>query len=495
MDYIIEAQGIHKSFPGVKALDDVNFTLARGEILGLVGENGAGKSTLIKVLSGVHSFDSGTYLFDGKSVRFKDAKEAIDAGISVIHQELSLCETLSVAENICIGNFPVKRGIFVDKKETNQIAKDTLNMVGLTDISLTQKVEYLSAAQKQLVEIAREISRDSRVLIMDEPTSSLAPNEISLLLRVIKQLKAKGVSIVFISHKLDEIIELCDRVSVMRDGRMIDTLQTSHVKQSDLIQMMVGREVSEIFNRTADCTGEVVLEVEHLTNEHVSDLSFYVRSGEIVCFSGLMGAGRTEAMRAIFGLDPRMSGSVRLNGVEIAPNSTEKARCAGMGFVSENRKEEGIFPFFTVRDNMSIVNIRSVSDLRFFVNRKKLGKAVEEGIEKFHVKTAGQKQVISTLSGGNQQKVILARWLMEEGLKLLIVDEPTRGIDVGAKAEIYALLDKLAGEGLAILVVSSEMQEIMNVCDRVYIMKSGKINGELSRSEVTQTKLMECAIL
>ena len=369
MDYIIEAQGIHKSFPGVKALDDVNFTLARGEILGLVGENGAGKSTLIKVLSGVHSFDSGTYLFDGKSVRFKDAKEAIDAGISVIHQELSLCETLSVAENICIGNFPVKRGIFVDKKETNQIAKDTLNMVGLTDISLTQKVEYLSAAQKQLVEIAREISRDSRVLIMDEPTSSLAPNEISLLLRVIKQLKAKGVSIVFISHKLDEIIELCDRVSVMRDGRMIDTLQTSHVKQSDLIQMMVGREVSEIFNRTADCTGEVVLEVEHLTNEHVSDLSFYVRSGEIVCFSGLMGAGRTEAMRAIFGLDPRMSGSVRLNGVEIAPNSTEKARCAGMGFVSENRKEEGIFPFFTVRDNMSIVNIRSVSDLRFFVNR------------------------------------------------------------------------------------------------------------------------------
>lgn len=495
MDYIIEAKGIHKYFPGVHALDGVDFNLKRGEVLGLVGENGAGKSTLNKILSGVEAFDEGSYYFDGKPVRFKSAREAINAGISVIHQELNLCETLSIAQNICIGNFPTKMGTFVDRKKTNQIAADALARVGLTDIPPTRKVEFLSSAQKQLVEVARAISHESRVIIMDEPTSALAPNEIKLLHDVMRRLREQGVSIIYISHKLDEIFGICDRVSIMRDGHMIDTRDINDVTKDELISMMVGRQVSELFNRTPCEPGEIALEVENLTNENVTDLSFYVRAGEIVCFSGLMGAGRTETMKAIFGFDRRTSGTVRICGKEIPAGSTEKAKKMGMGFISEDRKLEGIFPFFTVSDNMDIVNLENLSPGRFWVNRKKVRENVKEGISRFGVKTSGPKQIMGTLSGGNQQKVLLARWLMSQEIKVLIIDEPTRGIDVGAKSEIYALLNQLANEGLAVVVVSSEMQEIINVCDRVYVMKNGKINGEIPRKEVTQTKLMEYAIL
>ena len=495
MDYIIEAKGIHKYFPGVHALDGVDFNLKRGEVLGLVGENGAGKSTLNKILSGVESFEEGSYLFDGKPVRFKSASEAIDAGISVIHQELNLCETLSIAQNICIGNFPIKMGVFVDRKKTNKIAQEALAQVGLTDIPPTRKVEFLSSAQKQLVEVARAISHDSRVIIMDEPTSALAPNEIKLLHDVMRRLREQGVSIIYISHKLDEIFDICDRVSIMRDGHMIDTRDIGDVTKDELIAMMVGRQVSELFNRTPSEVGDIVLEVEHLTNENVTDVSFYVRAGEIVCFSGLMGAGRTETMKSIFGFDRRASGTIRVCGKKLSANSTEKAKKMGIGFISEDRKLEGIFPFFSVSDNMDIVNLSNLSPGKFWLDRKRIRENVTQGISRFGVKTSGPKQTMGTLSGGNQQTVLLARWLMSKDIKVLIVDEPTRGIDVGAKSEIYALLNQLANEGLAVVVVSSEMQEIINVCDRVYVMKNGTINGELPRSEVTQTKLMEYAIL
>lgn len=495
MGNIIEVKKINKYFPGVHALVDIDFTLQDGEILGLVGENGAGKSTLNKVLSGVEPFDSGEYCYCGESVNFKSAKEAIDNGISVIHQELNLCETMTVAENICIGNYPIHAKILLDRKTINSKAKDALKEVGITDVPPNRKVEFLSSAQKQLVEIARATSRDSKVIIMDEPTSALAPNEIKQLHGIMRDLKAKGISIIYISHKLDEIFDICDRVSIMRDGHMIDTLPITEVSRDDMIAKMVGREVDEVFHRTAKGDGEKILEVEHLCNEKVDDVSFYVRKGEIVCFSGLMGAGRTETVRALFGFDKRTSGTVKLDGELIPANSTEKSTRKGIGFVSEDRKLEGIFPLFSVSDNMSIADIANLSKGKFFVSPKRVAEAVTEGIKNFGVKTTGPKQVMATLSGGNQQKVILARWLMKKDLKLLIIDEPTRGIDVGAKSEIYALMDQLANNGLAIIMVSSEMQEIINVCDRVYVMKEGRITGELDRSEVTQTKLMEYAIL
>lgn len=495
MDNIIETKDIHKYFPGVHALDGINFTLVRGEILGLVGENGAGKSTLNKVLSGVEKYDAGTYLLEGKPVFFKNASEAIAAGISVIHQELNLCDSLSVAHNICIGRYPLRLGLLVDNRESNRIAAEALAQVGLSDIPPAQKVELLSTAQKQLVEVARAISQGSKILIMDEPTSALAPNEIEILHNVMRQLQKKGVSIIYISHKLDDIFAVCNRVSIMRDGKLITTRTIDEISKEEMISLMVGRQVSELFQRNATSIGDTVLEVEGLTNEKVRNVSFYVRAGEIVCFSGLMGAGRTETMKAIFGFDGRTSGIVRVDGKTLAPNSTEKARKLGIGFISEDRKLEGIFPFFTVADNMSLVELPNLSLLRFFIPKKKVRNVVEQGIRNFRVKATGPHQIMATLSGGNQQKVLLARWLVSHDIRLLIIDEPTRGIDVGAKSEIYALLNDLANQGLAVICVSSEMQEIINICDRVYVMKNGTITGELLREEVTQTRLMEYAIL
>ncbi len=495
MDYIIEAKGIHKYFPGVHALDDVDFSLIRGEILGLVGENGAGKSTLNKILSGVEQYDEGTYLFNGQQVRFRSAKEAMDTGISVIHQELNLCETMSVAQNICLGYYPKKAGFLLNTKEMNATAKKALEEVGLSDIPVTRKVEFLSSAQKQLVEVARAVSHDSRLLIMDEPTSALAPKEIEILHNVMRRLKERGISIIYISHKLDEIFAVCDRVSVMRDGKMIDTLDIKQVSQDGLIERMVGRKIEEMFQYVPRKTGEIALEVEHLSNEHVDNVSFYVREGEIVCFSGLMGAGRTETMKAVYGFDRRKNGTVKICGRTVPANSTEKAKRMGLGYISEDRKLEGIFPFFTVSDNISVVNLENMCSVGMMINERMLKEKVAEGIEEFNVKTSGPKQIMGTLSGGNQQKVLLARWLLNQKIKVLIVDEPTRGIDVGAKSEIYSLLNELASKGLAVVVVSSEMQEIINVCDRVYVMKGGHISGELERKDVTQNKLMELAIL
>ena len=495
MKKIVEMHGIHKYYPGVHALDDIDFDVEYGEILGLVGENGAGKSTLNKVLSGVENFEEGTYLFEGKSVKFSTPKEAIDAGICVIHQELTLCDSISVAQNIYMGNYPVRTGGLVNARETNQRARKLLDEVGLAHVLPTFKAESLSAAEKQLVEVARALSRNCKLLIMDEPTSALAPKETEMLHSIMRKLKERGVSIIYISHKLGEIFDICDRVTIMRDGRKIATSHIQQIDRESMIAMMVGRKVSEMFNRTPSNVGNVVLEVEHLSNAKVHDVSFYVRSGEIVCFSGLMGAGRTETVKAVFGFDRRTTGTVRVDGREVPPNSTDAANKCGIGFISEDRKLEGIFPFFSVKDNMALVNLKSVSVCSFFVSARKERDLVTSGIRQFNVKTTGPDQIMATLSGGNQQKVLLARWLLNKQLKVLIVDEPTRGIDVGAKSEIYALLNMLANAGLAIVVVSSEMQEIINVCDRVYVMKEGRITGEVARADATQTKLMEYAIL
>jgi ABC-type sugar transport system ATPase subunit len=492
MEKLIEAKGIHKYFPGVHALDNVSFDLYKGEILGLVGENGAGKSTLNKVISGVETFDEGEFWFDGKQVQFKNAAEAIAAGISVIHQEISLCESVSVAENIFIRRLPLKHKIVVDKKKLCAITKKMFDEIGI-DIDPNIKVEHLSTAQKQLVEIVRAISHNSKLIIMDEPTSALSPNEIKLLYNVIRDLKAKGVSIIYISHKLEEIFEITDRVIVLRDGKHVATKKTEDLTREEIISLMVGRKISEMYNRTAVNFGDKVLEVKNLVSPKINDVSFYVRAGEIVGFSGLMGAGRTELAKAIFGFDFRCSGSVILNGKTIKPNSTEWAKVEGIGFISEDRKLEGIFPYLNVRNNLSIASISQLSKIGI-INKKKEKDAVSWGIKNLHVKTTGEEQLIATLSGGNQQKVLLARWLINKNLKLLIVDEPTRGIDVGAKAEIYAILDRLAKEGLAIMMISSEMQEIINVCDRVYVMKDGKITCELQKGDLTQTKLLEYAI-
>lgn len=488
---IIEIKGMHKIFPGVHALKGVDLTLYPGEVHALVGENGAGKSTLIKIISGVHDYTRGEYYINGELQQIKEPMEAIAKGISVIYQELNLVPTLSIGENVFFGRLPAKNGRVLWK----QLYEDTrkyLEMVGLF-VDPEMKLQYLSVAQQQLVEIAKAISLDAKVIIMDEPTSALSPKEIESLFKVVQWLKSRGVAILYVSHKLDEIFALSSKITIFRDGASVGTVLTEDIDQQGLIERMVGRKMSDMFPNKNPQIGETILNVEHMSSEKIQDLSFYVRKGEIVGFSGLMGAGRTEMTRALFGIDRRTSGKVVLDGKEL-PNFDPAAACkSGMGYLVENRKDFGILPQLSIAKNMTISSLEQISKFGH-VNQKKEKQDVQKLIEDIHIKTPSMEQLISKLSGGNQQKVLLARWLIKENLKLLIIDEPTRGIDVGAKAEIYSLMNQLASQGLAILMVSSELPEILGMCDRVYVMKEGKITGEFDRAEASETTLLSKAI-
>jgi len=489
---VIQMQDIHKYFAGVHALKGVNFDLYAGEIHCLVGENGAGKSTMIKIMSGVHDASSGNYLIDGKPSGIETPNDAINRGIGVIYQELNSAKYLSVAENIFFGRLPTKRGRVLWKK-LNEETKKYLDMVGL-NVPPSMKVQFLSVAQQQLVEIAKAISLNARVIVMDEPTSALSPKEIESLFKVVRELTAKGVAIIYISHKLDEIFELADRITVFRDGAVIDTVNAKDVNQEKLIEMMVGRKMSDMFPPKERVPGEVVLNVENMSSDYVTDLNFTVRKGEIVGFSGLMGAGRTEMTRALFGIDARSGGTATLNGKPIPAASPVAARKMGIGLVSENRRDEGILPILSVRKNMTIASLEQISGPAMNILGKKELDEVNKVVDMLSIKTPSLDQYISKLSGGNQQKVLLGRWLVKENLKLLIVDEPTRGIDVGAKAEIYSILDQLAKEGLSILMVSSELTEILGMCDRIYVMKEGRITGEFTADEANEKVLLTKAI-
>ena len=492
MTPIIEVKGIHKQFPGVYALKGVNFDLYSGEVHALMGENGAGKSTLIKIIAGAYDYQQGEYRIDGNKVDIQNPLDAINKGISVIYQELNLVASVSVAENIYFGRLPTTKMGRVLWKKLYQNSEKVLEQVGL-NISPKTKVQYLSVAQQQLVEIAKALSVNSKVIIMDEPTSAISPNEIENLFKLILKLKENGVGIIYISHKLEEIFKIADRITVFRDGEHIGTEKTSNLDEDGLISMMVGRKMSDMFPKTKAVIGDKILETKSLTTHKVNDISFYVKKGEILGFSGLMGSGRTELAHAIFGADERISGEVWIDGKKLPTNSPVLSQKMGIGLVPENRKDDGILPNLSVKKNITIVSLAQLTK-RGRIDSKEEKSQVLGMIKNLSIKTPTMDQLVAKLSGGNQQKVIVARWLMKKNLKVLIIDEPTRGIDVGAKAEIYTILDQLACSGMAIIMMSSEMQEILGICDRIYVMKSGSIVGEYSREEATQEKLLKDAI-
>jgi ABC-type sugar transport system ATPase subunit len=488
---LVEMKEIHKKFPGVHALQGVEFELQEGEIHALMGENGAGKSTLIKIIAGVYSYE-GNYRLYGNQAEIHDPIDAIKQGVSVIYQELNLVYDLSVAENIFFGRLPVSRSGRVLWKQLYEKSSELLKSVGLT-VSPRKKVRFLPVAQQQLVEIAKAISLQARVLIMDEPTSALCPEEIDKLFALMAGLKKQGVGIIYVSHKLDEVFRVADRVTVFRDGAYVGTKPINELDEKKLINMMVGRELSAMLPKTTPVIGDTVFEVENLSTEKVRNITFSVKQGEIVGFSGLMGAGRTELAYALMGLDSRLSGSIRVSGKELAAHNPVKSRSMGIGLIPEDRKQDGIFPDLGVRENMSIVSLSQITK-RSRISHSGEASLVGSMIEKLSIRASSMNQLIANLSGGNQQKVIVARWLMKKNLKVLIIDEPTRGIDVGAKAEIYSILDTLAHQGLAIIMMSSEMPEILGMCDRIFVMTGGRINGEFAAGEADQESLLSACI-
>ena len=488
---LLQMKNIHKRFPGVYALKSVNFELKAGEVHGLLGENGAGKSTLMKVLAGIYDVDEGEIYIDGRKVEINDVKDSQKAGVSIIHQELVLVPYMSVAENIFSGREPVGRLGFVKKDEMLAQAQKLLDSFDL-GIDASRLVVDLNIAQRQMVEIARAISFNSKILVMDEPTSSLTEKEVEFLFKTIESLKAKGVGIVYISHRMAELFRITDRITVMRDGQYIGTRVTKETNVDELISMMVGRELTDYYHRTFHELGEVTLEVKNLTRNGVfKDVSFSLRKEEILGFSGLVGAGRSEIMKAIFGLDPIDSGEIYIEGKKVEIKSPRDAMNLGIALVPENRKDEGLILKSSVGYNMTL---RVLDEFIKFirVNRAKENEIIDTYVQELGIKTPSRSQSVANLSGGNQQKVVIAKWLAAKP-KILILDEPTRGVDVGAKAEIYAIMNNLVQTGVSIIMISSELPEIINMSDRVAVVHNGSIKGILNKDELSQEKIMHLA--
>lgn len=491
-DIILKMQNIHKTFPGVYALNDINFDLRRGEVHALLGENGAGKSTLIKILAGIYSVDQGQIFIEGKECKFVDVKTSQANGISVIHQELLLIPYMTVAENMFLGREPTTRtGSFVKKGEQNRTSQELLNLLRL-EIKATDKVGNLSVAQQQMVEIAKALSVEAEIIVMDEPTSSLTEKEVEMLFKTINDLKKKNISVIYISHRMEELFKITDRVTVMRDGKYIGTKVTKDTTKDELITMMVGRELKDLYRRTEHPVGEVVLEVKNLNRKNIlKDICFSLKKGEILGVSGLVGAGRTELMRAIFGIDGFDSGEIMLEGKKLSIKSPIDAMNSGIALVSENRKEQGLVLIGSVGYNITLTILKKFIKLAK-VDSKMEKSIVKEYVDKLSIKTPSYEQLVGNLSGGNQQKIVIAKWLATNP-KVLMLDEPTRGVDVGAKAEIYSIIDMLANQGVAIIMVSSELPEIMNMSDRVIVMCGGEITGILNKDEFDQGTIMHYA--
>ena len=485
-NYILTLKNITKEFPGVKALDDVTINIERGTIHGLVGENGAGKSTLIKVLAGIYQPNEGEIILDGKPCRFNSPIEARRAGISVVHQEIKLAEPLSVAENMFLGNVQLKNGL-VDWKGMRRRAQEIVEDLGM-DIDINAQVSSLTVAKKQIVEIMHAINNNSRILIMDEPSAVLTDRELEVMFRIVKQLRDKGITIIYISHRLDEIFGLCSNVSVLRDGRHIDTIPVASVDRQGLINMMVGREMGQEYPKEVGNVGGTILEVKNLSRGILQDISFEVKSGEVFGISGLVGAGRTELARAILGIDKPESGEVYVRGKKVHYRTFADAIRDGLGLIPEDRKLQGLVQIMSVKRNTTLVNMKRV--LRGGVISSSLEeKLSKEYADKLHVVTPSMETEVQYLSGGNQQKVVIAKWLFQNS-EILFLDEPTRGIDVGAKAEIYRLINQMAKEGKTIIMISSEMPELLGMCDRIMVMHEGHKMGELNAAEATQEKIM-----
>ncbi len=490
-EQLVLMEDIDKSFPGVHALDHCHFDINAGEVHALVGENGAGKSTLVKILTGIYKKDSGKIAYKGKEVEFSNPKEAQDAGIGIIHQELNLMPHLTVAENIFIGK-ELMNGVFIDQKKINSEADKLLKSLSL-DIDPETKVKDLSVAKQQMVEIAKALSYNSKVLIMDEPTAALSKSEIEELFRFIRDLRSKNHAIVYISHRMDEIFVISDRVTVMRDGQYVGTLNTKDTDKDEIIKMMVGRTIYEE-PKTKSAVGKdapVVLEVKDLKSNVVKDVSFKLREGEILGFAGLMGAGRTETARLIFGADPKTSGEIFVNGKKVEINTPQDAVNNGIGYLSEDRRHLGLAVGLSVQENVTMASLDNYIN-RGFINFKKERNVASEYVEKLDIKTPSINQLVRNLSGGNQQKVVVAKWLIRN-CDILIFDEPTRGIDVGAKSEIYKLMTDLAKEGKSIIMISSELPELLRMSDRIVVMCEGVMTGILDIEEANQEIIMKYA--
>lgn len=494
-EYLLEMKDIVKTFPGVKALKGVNLKVRPGEVHALVGENGAGKSTLMKCLIGIQEPTSGEIIFDGETRRIPNTKYALDMGISMIHQELNPVLYRPIMENIYLGREPKNKLGLIDHKKMYDDAKELLASIGMYDDPRTI-METLTVAKMQMIEIAKAVSYDAKLIIMDEPTSALTEKEVGELFTIIRQLKAQNRSIIYISHKLDEIYEITDMVTVFRDGEYIGTEATATLPVDKMIKMMVGREVTDMYSKATCEKGDVILEVKNLSNRKLfRDISFEVRKGEILGFAGLIGSGRTEVMETIFGIRHKTGGEVFIHGKKMDINSPRDAIDAGMAMLTEDRRGTGIFSILSVQDNMSVVHLGAFLNKLGLINYKKLNESCFEYRDSIRIKTPSLKQQIQFLSGGNQQKVLVARWLMSQP-EILILDEPTRGIDVGAKAEIYKLIEMLANMGKCIIMVSSELPEVMGMSDRIVVMHEGSITGILDNYEegaLTQEEIMSYA--
>lgn len=491
-DVILTMKGIDKSFPGVHALDHVDLEVRKGEVHALMGENGAGKSTLMKVLTGIYTKDSGTITYEGKEVEFHNTREAQEAGIVIVHQELNMLGHLTVAQNIFIGR-EFKKGISIDDKKMNEEAAKLFKRLNI-DIDPTETMSNLTVGKQQMCEIAKAISHQAKVIVFDEPSAALTEAEIEELFKIIRDLREQQLGIIYISHRMDEIKVITDRVTVMRDGTYVGTLITKDCTKNDIINMMVGRVIYEDpkTHSMVPKGAPVVLKVSHLNaGKMVQDVSFELHKGEILGFSGLMGAGRTETARAIFGADPKESGEIWVNGKAVTINTPEDAVKHGIGYLSEDRKRYGIVVQKSVAENTTMASLKQFLN-GIFINKKKEEKVAQEYVDSLATKTPGVDQLVVNLSGGNQQKVVIAKWLAKD-CDILIFDEPTRGIDVGAKNEIYKLMNKLASEGKAIIMISSEMTEILRMSDRVIVMCEGKITGEIDIAEATQENIMNLA--
>ncbi|PZU90007.1 MAG: D-xylose ABC transporter ATP-binding protein [Shinella sp.] len=491
-EFLLVAEGIRKEFPGVVALDDVSFQLKRGSVHALMGENGAGKSTLMKILAGIYQPDQGSVLMKGVEIQLQSPLDALENGIAMIHQELNLMSYMTVAENIWIRREPLNRFGLVDHKEMNRKTAALFNRLNIA-IHPETKVGDLSVANRQMVEIAKAVSYESDVLIMDEPTSALTEREVEHLFRIIRDLREQGIGIVYITHKMNELFEIADEFSVFRDGKYIGTHASSDVTRDDIIRMMVGREITQMFPKEDVPLGDVILSVKNLTLDGVfRDVSFDVRAGEILGVAGLVGSGRSNVAETIFGVTPASSGSIEIDGKPVAIDSPTEAIRNRMAFLTEDRKDTGCLLILSVLENMQLAVLQDRYVDKGFVEQKSLNMACEDMCRKLRVKTPNLNERIENLSGGNQQKVLIGRWMLTNP-RILILDEPTRGIDVGAKAEIHRLVTEMTRNGVAVIMISSEMPEVLGMSDRVMVMHEGRVTGFLDRSEATQIKVMDLA--
>jgi len=491
---ILKMQGIQKYFSGVHALNNVHFDLRAGEVHALMGENGAGKSTLIKVLCGIHKRDGGSVELFGKEVNFNNIAESQAAGVSVIHQELNMMNDLTVAQNIFVGREPMKGSLIDDQKMLNDSAA-LFEKIGIR-IDPAAKLGDLTVGKQQMVEIAKAVSRDCKLLVLDEPTAALTQTEVEELFKIMNEMKEKGIGMIYISHRMDEINRISDRVTVMRDGEYVGTVNTADVTKDDIVKMMVGRVImgDQKEKSCVDCDAPVVLEVKNLkAGREVKDVSFTLRKGEILGFAGLMGAGRTEVARALYGADPKQSGEVYINGKKVKIRNPEQAVKHGICYLSEDRKRYGLMLDKSVTNNTTIASVDDFIKAGL-INDGKMRDASAEKNALLRTKTPSMEQLLKNLSGGNQQKVIIARWLMKNS-DIFIFDEPTRGIDVGAKSEIYNLMDDLAKQGKSIIMISSELAEVLRMSDRILVMCEGRKTGELDISEASQENIMQYATM